>query len=240
MKLTKNGLVVAGVIALMAVNAKAVVFTMDELLVNEGVNAVTVGDMVFSDWKLFGPINANDVDVTIEMFSPTSYQLRFGGSFDDRYSAESVGASDYRIYYSVSSSSGDPLIDAIEQSFNLTAQGAGGIVAIGETVFSNAEHSTDPVAQSSVGYVYGLTDGADPLAELEQGDQLSIDPSLSKVWVTKDVNAYAAPDSYVGATILIQGFTVGGSTSVPDGGATLTLLGMALLGMTTVRRVLGR
>ncbi|MCE9616667.1 MAG: VPDSG-CTERM sorting domain-containing protein [Lentisphaerae bacterium] len=237
MKNMKCGLVLAGVVALLATNGTAATYTMEQLMANGGDTPITIGDTVFSDWGFTGPLDASSVDVTASMFDAGSYQLRFEGSFIDHFSAESPGATDYRIYYSVATTSGGPLLTDIGQSFNLTALGAGGVIGIGETVFASADHTGTAVAQSSIGYVYGLTDSSDPLAEIDQGDQLYIDPSLSKVWVTKDVNVYAAPDSKVGATILYQNIAQK-TSSVPDGASTLSLFGLGVMALGGLRRKL--
>ena len=65
-----------------------------------------------------------------------------------------------------------------------------------------------------------------------QGDQLIINPALSKVWVTKDIELHGNAGSIVGATIIHQSFH---QISVPDGGSTVFLLGVALSGLGLIR-----
>jgi len=54
---------------------------------------------------------------------------------------------------------------------------------------------------------------------------LIVNPALSQLWITKDIELHGNADSVVGATIIHQSFH---QISVPDGGSTLLLLGSAM------------
>jgi hypothetical protein len=138
---------------------------------------------------------------------------------------------DVGISYHVAVVDGIHRISDIHQAFNLTAQGNGGTIGIGETVFDH--QGGNQVAQSSVGFVFGVTDANDPPGELLQGDQLFVNPALVSVFVTKDINLTAAQGGQVGATIIYQRFS---QVGVPDGGSTLLLLSAVAGGLGLARR----
>jgi len=106
-------------------------------------------------------------------------------------------------------------------------------------VFAGGFFNGNPVAQSSVSFISGVNfaqqDFSDPPGETLSGDQLVIDPGQKKVWVTKDMELLSSPGGGVGVTILHQSF----HQSVPDGGTTLSLLGLAMAGVAMVRRLIG-
>lgn len=231
MKSMKIGAVVAAALLTVVGSSRAAMYTLSDLM--DGNDVVTVGDKNFSDWGFGsiggGPLTAANVGVDIT-YSGNDYFLSFSGLFNARNGA----AYDYQLYYSVATVNGAPTITAIDQRFNLTAGGTGGFIGIGETVFDAPMNSPNAqsVAQSSVGLLAGVGDLSDPPGETLQGDQLVINPALAKVWVTKDIALEAEQGGSVGVTILTQSF----HQSVPDGGATLSLLGIALAGAAMVRR----
>jgi len=236
MKKCKVGAVVVLAGLLAAGSASALTYNLGALI--NGNVTVQQGDKLFADWG-FGTsggssLTAAGVTVTT-IQSGNDYALEFEGTFNANLGA----ANDYKLFYSVATANGAPSISAIDQSFNLTAGGNGGIIGIGETVFAGGFFNGNPVAQSSVSFISGVDfakqDFSDPPGETLQGDQLAVDPHQSKVWVTKDMELLSAPGGIVGVTILHQSFR----QDVPDGGATLSLLGLALAGVAMVRRLIG-
>lgn len=189
-----------------------------------------VGDKIFADFAVTGVDASSVTVVTIGDGTPgNEYGIQINGPFFS-YGGTAV---DYSFRYTVRTSSGEPLICAIGQSFNLTGFG---FVGIGETVFANGFGIGQPVAQSTVSYNFGVGDISDPEGEVLSGDQLIINPSLNKVYVTKDillvspkgeiqVDNQEPRTGFVGATTLFQRFT---QCSVPDGGSMLILFGSAL------------
>jgi hypothetical protein len=182
-----------------------------------------IGDKIFDDFAVTGIDPALVSVTTIGSGVPGDW---YGIQIQAPFITASIA--DYGFRYTVRTSSGAALIHDIEQSFNLTSIGNGGIVGIGETVYGSGFGVGNPVAQSSVSYAFGAGDMTDPPGELLQGDQLIVDPTLAKVWVTKDIALVANSGGVVGATILYQRFS---QTTVPDGGSTLILLGAAFSGL---------
>jgi hypothetical protein len=211
---------VLGAIGLSSV-ASATVVTATITGLDPACNCLVVGDKVFDNIIVQG----FDGEVNVSGLEDNGVEnILFGAGF-----AVNNGASaDFQIFYHVTALAG--LITSIDQSFNLTAAGNGGIIAIGETVFSDSAF-TFAVAQSSVSYIFGVTDANDPPGELLQGDQLNV-PNLSQVWVTKDVNLQSVAGGFVAATILKQSFH---QTAVPEP-MTLSLMGVGLLGLGLLRR----
>lgn len=201
-------------------------------LLNGG--SITIGDKTFSDFG-FASAQFQAADATVEATVDVGgiYHLTFAGPF----LSVGVTPSDVSLRYSVATTTGLPLIYAIDQAFELTSSGAGGMVLIGETVRRDSFIGT-MVAQSSLAHVAGnpgLDDFEDPVAEPLTGDQLNISPALNKVYVTKDVFMMGLPGGTVGPTKLIQSFHQL-PTNVPEAGSTLALMVLALGGLTLVAR----
>jgi hypothetical protein len=205
------------------------------LIANNG--SITLGDKIFADFSFrSASLSANDATVDVTSDSNGTYYLTIQGPF------VSIGGNDPKdinFNYTVATTSGAALITAIDQSFVLSAGGTGGYILIGETVRSGS--FTGPsVAQSSVGHVSGngntpaINDLEDPVAEPLTGDQLVINPTLSKVYVTKDIFFSAFAGGLVGPTTIVQ--SIHQTTQAPEGGATVALLGVALAGLGLVRR----
>jgi len=182
---------------------------------------VQFGDKIFNGFSTGGSINENLVNVTGSQVGDTVF-INFGGPFS------TAGTVDFQLFYHVTALAG--LIQSIDQSFNLTSQGTGGSVGIGETVYSDAGRNFI-VANSSIGF-FLVGDLNDPPGEPAQGDQLVINPALNQVWVSKDIFLHANDGGLVGATIITQSFH---QTAVPEP-MTLSLMGVGLLGLGLLRR----
>jgi len=197
--------------------------------------SISIGDKVFSDFGFASSsFQASDATVEATVSSGGVYHLKFRGPFI----APAGTATDLMLQYSVATASGDPLISGIDQAFTMTSSGAGGVVLIGETVRRDSFGGA-AVAQSTLVHVTGspnLDDFEDPIAEPLTGDQLIIQPALAKVFVTKDVFILSLPGGTMGPTLLDQAFH---QVSLPDTGATLSLLGLSLAGVAYFRRYCG-
>src|SRR5262249_44200287 len=154
--------------------------------------SVTFGDKTFADFNwnvVFGPgPTANQISVQFGVEADgVTYFANFGGPIV----AFGGAAFDVNLFYSVTAAPG-PRINAIDQAFNLSAGGNGGIIAIRETVHAGG-FGGPAVAQSTVGFVVGAPDPNDPPGELLQGDQLVLKPPQNKAYVTKDIFLQSAP-----------------------------------------------
>lgn len=203
-------------------------------LLNGG--SITIGDKTFADFGFASAqFQATDATVEATVDQRGVYHLTFSGPFISYNSA----ASDLHLAYSVATTSGLPLIVGIDQSFELTTGGTGGYVLIGETVRRDS-FSGATVAQSSLAHLTGfpdMEDLQDPIEEPLTGDQLQINPGLSKVYVTKDVFALGLPGGMAGPSRLVQSFHQL-PINVPDGGSTVALLGLALGAVALTRQSL--
>jgi len=205
------------------------------LIANNG--SIRLGDKIFADFSFrSAALSANDATVDVTSDSNGTYFLTIQGPF------VSIGGNDPRdinFNYTVATTSGAALISAIDQSFVLSSGGTGGFILIGETV-RGGSFSGPVVAQSSVGHVSGsgntpaISDLEDPVAEPLTGDQLVINPTLNKVYVTKDIFFSAFAGGIVGPTTIVQ--SIHQTTQAPEGGATVAFLGLALAGLGLVRR----
>lgn len=199
--------------------------------------SIILGDKIFADFGFASAhFDASSATVDVTKDSSGTYYLTVQGPF---VSVGSGNARDIAFSYTVATTSGQPLIASIDQAFVLSAGGTGGFVLIGETVRSGS-YSGPTVAQSTVGHTSGdlnnpaISDLEDPVAEPLTGDQLVISPSLSKVYVTKDIFFSANTGGIIGPTTIIQSFHQ--NTQVPEGGVTVALLGVALSGLGLLRR----
>lgn len=225
----KNFLPILSVIAALGVAtpmSQAAPVSFDSLL---GTGSIVIGDKMFCDFG-FQSAQIDPATVNVEAtIGPTGiYYLTFTGPF-----VSSGVPVDIAVNYSVSTTTGLPLITGIDQAFELTLSGAGGFVLIGETV--RADSYTGPtVAQSSLSHITGsFSDLEDPDAENITGDQLVVSPARSKVWVTKDIFFMANQGGTVGPTKIIQSFH---QTTVPEGGSLMMAVGLALAGLGFARR----
>lgn len=192
-------------------------------------DSITIGDKIFDDFGFASVgFNANDATVTPTVVGGV-YHLTFQGPW---VAIDGVMA-DINIQYSVATTSGQPLITAIGQSYVLSAAGTAGFILIGETV--RTESFAGPAtAQSSLSFIPGVSiDLEDPAPEPITGDDLIVSPTEAKVYVTKDIFFGANRGGLIGPTTITQSIY---QVSVPDGGATVGMLGAALFGIGFIRR----
>lgn len=195
-----------------------------------GNGSIQLGDKIFGDFGFQSAVmNSTGVDVEATIGPTGIYYLTFTGPF-----LSSGQAIDVTVRYSVSTSTGLPLIAGIDQAFELTISGNGGFVLIGETVRADS-YAGPTVAQSSLSHAGTFSDLEDPDAEPLTGDQLVVSPTRSKVWVTKDIFFLANPGGIVGPTKIIQSFH---QTTVPEGGTLMMMVGLTLAGLGVARRQL--
>lgn len=198
--------------------------TLEELKTGS-VPVIGIGDKVFSNFNysavgLTG-FNANNIQVTAS-FVGGVYYLTWGGSIALVSTVPAVA--DLLLTYDVTATAGK--IGMIDQSYTGSAQPSGqAFLAVDESVYSG----TVIVANSHL----EANDLSDPWAEV--GDDLLIDPALATVSVTKDIGLgiAAANGGFVTISEIKQSFH-----QVPDGGATVALLGLGILGLVALRRKL--
>ncbi len=211
--------------------ANAAPVGLGDLIRNNG--SIVHGDKIFADFFFASNLGTHlpdDATVTISNTGST-YYLTLQGPF---VSQDGV-LCDISFFYTVATTSGQALLTAIDQAFILSAGGTGGTILIGETVRSGG-FSGQTVAQSSLSHVTGdssLDDFEDPVAEPITADQLVINPTLAKVWVTKDIFFVSNRGGLIGPTTIIQSFH---QVGILDGGTTVALLGIALSGVGLLRR----
>ncbi|MCI0541860.1 MAG: hypothetical protein L0Z50_42225 [Verrucomicrobiales bacterium] len=225
--------------AVVAVTAKAnLTATTYNLgtLVTSG-DSISIGDKVFDDFGFAsGDFSANDATVTPSIDASGVYYL----TFETSWSADGFFPENLLLQYSVATASRNPLINMIDQSFEPTVGGRGGLIHLVEFVRTGGFDGTQ-VAASALTLI-GDSDSAakdleDPVAENE--DDLDVDPSEARLWVTTDVLFSPFGDGSIGVKTFRQSFHQTG-TSVPEGGGTGILFGAALGGLSLVHRFLRR
>ncbi len=207
--------------------ANATTYNLGDLI--SSGDSITIGDKIFDDFGFASAaFNANDATVTPTVESGV-YYLTFQGP----WVVANGALADIALQYTVATTSGAPLINMIDQSYVLSAGGTAGFILIGETVRTGS-FSGPVTAQSSLDFIPGVSaDLEDPAAEPLTGDDLMVDPTEAKVYVTKDIFFGSNPRGIIGPTTIRQSIH---QVSVPDGGATVALLGGVLFGIGFIRR----
>ena len=221
-------------LGVMATSASATTYNLGALIASG--DSITIGDKVFDDFGFASAqFNAANATVTPSIDANGVYYLTFQGP----WVVSRGNVADINLNYTVATTSGQPLIDMIDQSYVLSVGGAGGFILIGETVRTGG-FSGPVTAQSSLSFIPGVNGGG-PTADLEDpapepitGDDLIVAPPQAKLWVTKDIFFGAEARGIIGPTTIRQSFHQG--TLVPDGGVTVMMLGVALSGIGLLRR----
>jgi hypothetical protein len=195
-----------------------------------------IGDKKFCDFSVQSTdIVANEIDVVTDGGANGPWGVNFQGGF---FANQANPIFDMKLRFTVETTSGLPLISAIQQAILVQGVlGTSGAVSLTEYAtsgdyFGNAGAILQAVSTVSADNPGG-PDLQDPFAELSQGDDLIIDPPLSKVFIRKDFGAiYNSGSGFFGASGIYQRFE-----QVPEPGFYgLLSLGMAGLWMAARRR----
>ena len=195
--------------------------------------SLKIGDKVFSDFSF---VNDN-----LSGFDPASiqvkasrinkvYYLSWGGNISIASTdSETPAIGDLLLKYTVTAKH---RIREIDQSYTGAVSNGIGSASIAETV----KNGGGAVVATSI---LALDDLSDPFAE--PGDDLTIIPAGFVLHVTKDINlGILANPGQLGVTTISQvEQSFHQNHKVPDGGASASLLGIALLGLAMIRRKMG-
>lgn len=189
---------------------------------------IVVGDKVFSgfSYSALGDMPlATDVSVLGFTDPSGNWGISFHGSFKD---LPGGGDSDALIRFMVEV---DPV--ALRQGWRITdAHLFLGGVGVGDESYFTVDESFALSGINDTLNVYQSTLG--PGTTVQLSDSAFFDPGLNKLFVTKDVNAFAAANSGLPAraTVIDQSFS---QEQIPEP-ATLVLGGLSALAMTVVGR----
>ena len=226
--------VAAGAIGFAGVAKAVSVDTLANLVNNNGT--LTIDDKVFSDFGYqasgLSSFNPAGIVVTATQLGDVEY-LTWTGNMSVVGPAGTTA--DLLLTYTVTALHGHK-IDTIDQFFvgNSVPSGTG-LLSIDELVL-NANNNT-PVASSHL----EIGDISDPPGEGIQGDDLIINPALSKLNVIKDIGygITARNGGLVMISAVRQSFhqpPIEIITRIPETGTTFGLLGLALAGLGLLRK----
>lgn len=208
--------------------SQAASYNLGSLISSNG--SISIGDKIFADFEFTSSsFSANSATVTPTLDAFGVYTLTFQGPW---VSFNNPAVTSLGFAYTVQATGPGMHIANIGQSFVLSAAGTGGNISVVESV---TDGPAGPLlAKSTTGYIASsLLDLEDPVAEGSQGDQLAVTPLKTKVNVSTLVNLQSNIRGGVGATTIAQQFT---QVSVPETGATVSLLGASLFGIGMIRR----
>lgn len=208
--------------------SQAASYNLGSLISSNG--SISIGDKIFADFGFssssFDPNNAT-VTPSVDAFGV--YTLTFQGPW---VSINNPAGNSLAFSYTVEATGPGMHIASIGQSFVLSAGGTSGSVSVVESV---TDGPAGPLlAKSTTAFVpSSVLDLEDPAPEAGQGDQLAVNPLSTKVNVSTVVTMSSNIRGAVGATTIAQHFT---QVSVPETGATVSLLGASLFGIGLIRR----
>ena len=209
--------------------------TLAALVANGG--SLTIGDKTFSNFSYtesgLTSFDASQITVSVSAIGNVDY-LTWGGNISVATLGFATG--DLLLNYSVTASAG--LITSIDQNYTGGVGSGIGSVSIVENVRSPAvNNGSSVVATSSL----SLHDTSDPSWELSS-DQPYITPGQAVLHVTNDIGlgAFADANDPVGFVTISEIQQSFHQSAVPDGGMTLGLLGLTMLGCQCLRRKLAK
>jgi hypothetical protein len=205
MKLLKNSarqlvqtLFVCGVLSAMGATSLFAQIYLGGLVSNNGT--ITIGDKTFSNFSFqasgLTSFDPNQIIVTASESGGVDY-LTWSGNMS--FVSGGIASGDLLLSYIVTANPG--AINMIDQSYAGTA--INGLLAVTETVATGSFGGTI-VGSSHL----DTTDLTDPPGEPVQGDNLNINPSQSKLYVTKDIGfaVISANGGHVTITQVEQSF----------------------------------
>lgn len=212
--------------------SQAASYNLGSLISSNG--SISIGDKIFADFGFTSAsFSANSATVTPSIDASGAYTLTFQGPW---VSFNNPVGSTLGFSYTVEATGPGMRISNIGQSFVLSAGGAGGNISVVESVKDGIAGPL--LAKSTTGFITSsLFDLEDPAPEAGQGDQLAVTPLKTKVNVSTVVTLKSNLRGGVGATTIAQHFS---QVSVPETGATLSLLGASLFGIGIIRRKVAR
>lgn len=225
-------------LAIAAIPASAI--SMQQLI-NDQTNqtgtlgCLTIGDKKFCDFSVQSTdITASEIDIVTDGGANGPWGVNFQGGF---FASATNTIFDMKLRFTVETTNGLPLISAIQQAMLVNSiLGTSGAVGITEYAASGNYFGNGGIVQATSTLSAtnpGGPDLQDPTAEVVEGDDLIINPPLSKLYIRKDYGAiFSSGNGFIGASGIYQRFE-----QVPEPGFYGVLsLGMAGLWMAVRRR----
>ena len=230
------GVAAAGLLCSAGLAMATTTDTLADLVANGG--SLSIGDKVFSGFSYVGSgltsFNAAGISVAASQVGAVDYLTWFGNiSLLAQSSGTALITGDLELNYVVTATAGT--INEIDQNYTGGTSGDGlGQISIAETV------TTPGGGGAIVGSTYlNTTYTSEPQVNLNSS-QPYINPPQRVLDVTKDISlgAILGPSGgteLVSVSVIQQSFHQT-TTTVPDGGMTLSLLGLGLAGCGMLRR----